>query len=291
MAEYVDSALAVLPARSQLPNWMRSFSIRNESFQEAHRVAHDFRAAILPDRQDDPLHNLPQIMEELGGVIVSRLHKSRYEGASIATNGYGFAFVSPRFAGRMLFTLAHELGHLLAHHSNGAGATFDLPSEIGAYRHKSKSEAFVDAFAAILLLPDRAIGKALREIRSLYKITASVVGDVEISILARYYGVSFDVAALRCEQLELLPLGGAYSLSQRIKKEYGSAEKRAEELGLPTRMDVTIPQISPSLLLAIVNRIEAGDVSAGWASERFDISISDIYSVHAELDGSEKLRH
>src|ERR1700726_4590197 len=38
------------------------------------------------------------------------------DGASAYFDGVPFAFVSARFPPRMLFTLAHECGHLIAHH-------------------------------------------------------------------------------------------------------------------------------------------------------------------------------
>lgn len=95
--------------------------------------------------------------------------------------------------------------------------------------------------------------------------------------------MSFEVAARRCEQLELLPEGGAISLTEVLKKDYGSPERRAESLGLPPRPAVVIPKISDNLLRPLLDRIEADEVSIGWAAERFGLSIDEIYEAHARL--------
>ena len=91
------------------------------------------------------------------------------------------------------------------------------------------------------------------------------------------------MAARRCEQLELLPAGGAFSLSDALRRDYGNPEKRAELSGLPPRPQIAIPRISDNLLQPLVQRIASDAVSIGWAAERFGLSIDEIYEANARL--------
>jgi Zn-dependent peptidase ImmA (M78 family) len=282
VTSFTEAALQILPKKNEPPKWLKTFQFEGESYKEAHRLAHQFRSVFFAGQVDEPILDLPKILSERADAVIGRLQFSRYEGASILTNGYCFIFISPRFVGRMLFTLAHELGHLIAHSRGGTTAIFERPSQIGARgKIRSQSEAFVDAFASVLLVPDRGIGRALKKIRELFKIKSSAIGDVEILVLARMFGVSFEVAARRCEDLELLPAGVAASLTAILRKEFGNPERRANELGLPPRPEINIPKVSDNLIATIVERVNAGDVSVGWASDRFGLSVSEIYAAHA----------
>jgi Zn-dependent peptidase ImmA (M78 family) len=290
-AAFVEAALAVLPARSALPDWILAFSTTGDSYEDAERLAEQFRTRYLSDRPQDPLFDLPDLMIRLGGTVLGRLETSRFEGASVISDGYAFIFVSPRFSGRMLFTLAHELGHVLAHHEARRSVVFDLASQIGGSRHRTKSEAFVDAFASVLLMPEQGVAIALREIRSNLRITNAAIGDVEILYLARFYGVSFEVAARRCENLELLPAGGAYALADHLKKTHGSAEKLAVALGLPSRAEIVFPRVSQNLLSAAAAKIEHGEVSLGWVTDHLGCSAGEIYAIRATLGGQRGNRY
>jgi Zn-dependent peptidase ImmA (M78 family) len=288
---FVEAALQILPPRSNPPEWLSALAPTSESYQEAARLADSFRCLFVPDRLDDSLPDLPQLLVNLGGVVIGRLESSRFEGASVIADGYGFIFISPRFIGRMLFTLAHELGHLIAHHASGRAVVLDSAKQINARRPRDKSEAFVDAFASVLLLPARGVALALKEIRKTLAVNQDQIGDVELLYLARFYGVSFDVAARRAEALELLPPGGAASLNEHLTKTYGSPERRAASLGLPNRATVEFPRLSPNLLEAAVQKIDEGVISTGWVTDRFNCTISDIYAARAALGAHRGYHH
>ena len=81
--------------------------------------------------------------------------------------------------------------------------------------------------------------KKLRELA--YRSADANVGDIEISYVARIYGTSFNVAARRCEDLGLLPRGGAASLYDELKQKHESPEKRADAAGVPPRTDMDFP--------------------------------------------------
>ena len=286
IAEYVTSALRILPKANHSKAWYCDFRVQEMTYTEAHRLAARFRTAFFPDRPDDPILDLPAVLSEHGLAHLSLLSKSRIEGASVTIAGYAFIFLSPRFPGRMLFTLAHELGHVVAEHGEEGTAVFERSSQIGGLRRKRKNELFVDAFASALLMPDRGVGRFLHTIRETLDIASSSVGDIELLLLARYFGVSFDVAARRCEDLRLLPEGAAWAMSRQLRKEFGSAEKRAESAGLPARQEVQFPKISPQLLDGVVRSVNQGEVSAGWAADRFGFSIGELQDWHANLNSA-----
>lgn len=289
LAGFVDAALKVLPPRDRLPDWLEQFGLQGvESYQEAERLAGELRDVLYPGQTDEPAIDLPQRLLALDGLIVSQLKNSKYEGASVAAGAYLFVFVSPRFPARMLFTLGHELGHVVAHHSLQS-AHLDLSSNIGSFRNRA--EGFADAFASAFLLPRNAVGGALREIRGAIGATSDALGDVEILILARIYGVSFDVAARRCEDLELLPRGGAISLAEHLRQHYKNPEKRAEALGLPAREPLHFDEVSPVLMKYVHEGVSRGETSASWISDRLSTSIENIYKSHASMSGRRASTH
>jgi Zn-dependent peptidase ImmA (M78 family) len=279
---FVEAALELLPPRAQVPSWLQAFDVGAPSYAEADRIAKQFRAVVYQYPDDEPAFNLPAILGGLEGVIVSRLLYSRYEGVSLVAGNYCFIFISPRFQGRMLFTLGHELGHILAHHESGGDAIFEQASQIGTFGERSRKEAFVDAFASCLLLPDVGVGKALKAFREHYQVASRNITDLEISLLARFYGVSFDVAARRCEDLGLLPRGAGFAISDQLKKEFGSPEKRAEHLGLPPRQRVSLAPVSGQLAQSISRAIRVGNASIGWVTDRLGLSIGEVLAINAE---------
>jgi len=204
------------------------------------------------------------------------------EGASAFISGIPFVFVSRRFPGRMLFTCAHELGHLLAHHEpNSEFAIFDA-EEVIDHSNRSHEERFAHSFASALLLPRAGLGIVLNKVRTLANVPPDdAVGDIELLYASRIFGVSFEVAARRCEDLQLLPKGGARSLNEKLKEEYGSAEKRAESLHLPPRPEVSFQPVPNVLLSSVVKKIRGGELSVGRASMMLGLSIGDLLAANA----------
>lgn len=276
VAAFVEAALEVLPTRESPPGWLAECRTEERTYEAADALAKRFRRLVYRDPDTDPATDLIALLGSLEGVVVARLDHSRYEGVSLMAGNYCFVFVSPRFAGRMLFTTGHELGHLLVHHLPGHAALFERPADIGGFGRHSREEAFVDAFASCVLLPDVGLGRSLSVFRDLYPVRSDNLTDLELLLLARFYGVSFDVAARRCEDLGLLPAGMGQSLSKTLSKEYGSPEKRADALGLPARPAIPFPAVSPALAEALSRGIGLGEVSIGWAADRLGLSIGEI---------------
>ena len=285
VASYVDATLQLLGRLNRAPDWLSTIPKIDQTIQHAEELANFIRDIFYGTNSISPLTDLAVILNELGGVIVGKLRNSKYEGASLIAGGRPFIFVSPRFSGRMLFTLAHELGHIVAHHVHRPSALFEKTSDIARVSRKNKSdEVFVDAFASSLLLPAQGVGRLLKHVKEAFdQPLDGPIGDIDLLYLARFYGVSFEVAGIRCENLGLMPQGATMALYQRLRGDFGSPEKRADDVGLPKREELDFPDLSPSVRDAVVEQIIDGTISSGWASDKFGLSLQKIYSMHKEL--------
>jgi len=246
-----------------------------------------FRALFCDGDQEGPLNSLPEIVSERLDVTLLVVPNLPVEGASVRYENQAFIFIAPRkFQPRMLFTLAHEVGHFVAgHHGNTENfATFDSDTELLPWRkQKRHAEEFANHFASALLLPASSVGKVLKSIRKTYQLEGEL-GDIEISYLARFFGVSFEVAGRRCENLGLLPDFGARVLYERVCEEYKNPERRADDAGLPRRTNITF--LPPRRLIhAASRRIKAGEISTGRVSETLHVSLADLFSANAESEG------
>jgi Zn-dependent peptidase ImmA (M78 family) len=256
--------------------WKSEFINQNQSLQEAHENAGRFRKIFFNDDQMGPIHSLPKIVTERMGVLVFVTRSSDFDGASALVDGVAFAFVSARFRPRMLFTLAHEVGHLIAHHNvSEPFAIVDEDVESGM-TNSTDQEQYANSFASALLMPSQGFALALKKIRQVSDTNDQQIGDIEINLLSRIYGVSFWAAALRCEALKLIPRGGAAALQDHVSKAHGSPEKRGEAVGLPPRPDIVFSSVPKSLLQSAVIKIKNGEISLGRAAALLELSIADL---------------
>ena len=130
-------------------------------------------------------------------------------------------------------------------------------------------------------MPRQGLGITLRKIREMQQRPNKELGDLELLLLSRIYGVSFYAAAKRCEDLQLLPRGGAASLTESLTKEYGSPEKRAEAANLPPRPKSEFPKMPAPLLKAALDKVRSGQISVGKASSILGLSIADLLAANA----------
>jgi Zn-dependent peptidase ImmA (M78 family) len=270
-------SLDLLPERDIAgPWWLGQFDRSADSFETATRNAVQFRKLFFDDDQVSPFLHLPLLSANRLGILVFLLRINGVDGASAIFSGIPFIFLAEQFRPRMLFTLAHEIGHLIAHHDLGQTfAVVDLSAERPRKR-KNVVESYAHAFASALLMPARGVAIALEQIRGLGKRLGEPIGDIELLLLSRIFGVSFYAAARRCEDLDLLPHGGAASLDHAVRKAHGSPEKRAEALNLPPRPELHFPRVPEPLLASAIDRIRRGELSIGRASEVLGFSISDL---------------
>jgi Zn-dependent peptidase ImmA (M78 family) len=277
---------AVFDIASGLPtntDWIEQFPHLPQTQENASLVAGLFRQIYFNDDQNSPFLSLPEVVCEELGVHVIIAPDLPIEGASVRLNNYAFVLLAPRsFRPRMLFTLAHEIGHFVAqHHTNAAEfANLDFENEIGSWHAPRKPlEAFADSFASALLLPGPAVALAIKTFREMQKISDPELGDIEINLIARFFGVSFEVAGRRCEDLGLLRRGAARAIYEKITEEHKSPEKRAAEVGLPPRPELSFGT-SKRLLKAAAAKIQTGEISTGRAAEALHVTISDLFAAN-----------
>jgi Zn-dependent peptidase ImmA (M78 family) len=265
------------------PSWLAEFPTGGETYTHAEQYAFRFRELFYSGDHVSPFLSLPKLLVEQLRVLVFLVNTSQLDGASAILGGIPFIFVARRFPARMLFTLAHELGHLIAHHDRNDFAVLDASNEdFDVRRPKGTQERFAHAFASCLLMPQAGVGMVLQKVRARAEVPQDKpLGDIEISFVARIFGVSFAAAARRCEDLKLLPAGGAVSLNEQLRKKYGSAEKRGEDVGLPPRPEINFPRVSEPLLQSAIQKVRRGELSLGRASMVLGLSIPDLLLANA----------
>lgn len=258
------------------------FPTGDNSFENARFLATKVRQIFCNSDFYSPLLELPQIISnDMKCVLAVADLGLKIDGASAIVDNVPYIFISPRFKPRMLFTLAHELGHIISHHNQGEDY-INIDANLNELRRdRFRDENFANAFASELLMPEEGVGSTLQSIRR-HLLTDGIIKDIEIIYLSRVYSVSFEAAAKRCEDLDLIPAGGAFSLSEQIKTDYGSAEKRAEGFNIPDRPTLVFPKISPFILESAIKQINNGSLSIEVVAEKLGVSLSDIMDYNSK---------
>lgn len=268
--------------------WLKAFQGLNPDPWNADNFATRFRELFQADNRHEPLLDLPDLLANQLRVFVVLVHGKETEGASAIIGRHGFIVLSRRkFTPRMLFTLAHEVGHLVGHHAARGGeefAFFDREEDIGSFKRPQRiEERFADAFASALLMPKEAMLRLVTAIRKQYSLTGPL-GDIEINLVARFFGVSFEVAGRRFEDLGMLPVGGARTLYNKLVEEHSNPERRAVEVGLPARQAINFG-LSEELIQVGLKKIKAGELSIEKVAEILDVPLSFLIAKNAEGGG------
>lgn len=273
-----------LPNDYRSPEWTWPTS-EHRNRNDAEADAEAFRSTFFGSNPVDPMLDLPRRAVEDAGVLLFVSSNRELDGLSCVINRRRFVMLAPRFAPRMLYTLAHEIGHHAAHLSlEDDFLTSDENPEDAALRHEDAAgERYANAFASALLLPRAGVGIALDRIRKQLKTQRTELGDIEILYLAQVFGTSFQVAARRCEDLRLIQTGTGWALYENLCQNYGNPEKRARAAGLPPRPQITFPPAPPLVIETMLHAIRRGEVSVGKASELLEIAVADIHKLNTML--------
>ncbi len=248
LSSQVRDALSIAQGLPFNLSWLDLFAGMEPTLEAAPKFAEMFRKAFAQLDDLKPLPHLSQIAGEMGVLLLFTRDPS-VEGVSAIVDGYALVVIGARtFKPRMLFTIAHEMGHLVAHHDSGARGYAHLDTEIDWSRApKRAEEKFADAFASALLLPRHGVLSALKAIREQLGISQRPLGAIEIAWIAHFFHVSFEVAARRFESLGLLQQSGARAFYQRIEDDFKNPEKFAASIEIPPRPDLVI-ETSPALV-------------------------------------------
>ena len=283
LAREVAAVYDIAVGLSSNTGWLEQFPRLPQTKENAGILAELFRQRYFENDQNSPFLSLPEVISDQLGVHVVIAPDLPIEGASVRLKDYAFLLLAPRsFRPRMLFTLAHEVGHFVAQHHTQVSdfANLDFENEIGSWQAPRRPlEVFADSFASALLLPGPAVAMVIKEFRKLHNVSDQELGDIEISLVGRFFGVSFEVAGRRCEDLGLLRRGAARAIYEKVTEEHKSPEKRADEVGLPPRPEL-IFGTSKRLLRAAAVKIQAGEISSGRAAEALHVTISDLFAAN-----------
>lgn len=253
-----------------------------KSLLTAEELASFVRAQILGFSSEEPIDDLGlRLLPRIGAYILP-VSSRHVEGCAVTTGAHDFIFVAQRGNARMRFTLAHELCHYLVD-LRGEGGWFD---EEPMYESRADrvAESFANTFAAALLMPASAIGSALYHFRSVHNVRGDRVSDIEIVFLARFFGVNFQVAGRRCEDLDLIERGGSQSLYESVLERYKSPEKLADDLKLPPRETDNWKGLIDFTVDAARSKIVSGDASIGRLSE---LLFSDPIAIASALSNAD----
>lgn len=281
----VRDVLAIARGMPGNTGWLDLFRGMEPKLEAAEEFAQLFRKAFGGLDDKEPFPHLPQVAHELG-VFVLYSRDSAIEGVSAIVEGYALMILGARaFKPRLLFTMAHEFGHLVAHHDDRASgyAHFDRQEDFNGIpgAPRKLEEKFADAFGSALILPRHGVLLAVKAIRDQLGAKGPL-GDIEILWLAHLFHVSFEVAARRCEGLGLIPPRGARALYQKLQDDYKNPERRAVEIGIPPRPDIPV-DTSPALLQAAARKVRAGEISVGRAAELLNVPVSALFVANAEI--------
>lgn len=283
VSSQVRDVLLVARGMSSDLIWLDLFKGIEARLDAAEEFAALFRRAFAELDDVDPFPNLPQILAELGvHVLFSR--DPQIEGVSAIVEDRALMIIGARtFKPRMLFTMAHELGHLVAHHDTRRAGYAHLDKEVdGLHAPRRLEEKFADAFASCVLLPRHGVLSALKAVRDQLGIAKQPLGAIEIAWIAHIFHVSFEVAARRFEGLGLLPPSGARAFYQRLQDDFSNPEKFAASVDIPPRPDLTI-ETSPALVKAAAAMVRAGKLSIGKAAELLNVPVSSLVVANAEI--------
>jgi len=183
---------------------------------------------------DAPLPILRDILEQEVGLRIFYLKfPPRFSAMYVYDHKLGgcIAVNSDHQEDRRRWSLSHDYGHFLVSRYKPVLYVED------AYQRKPESERFVDQFAMYFLMPTSSLSRRFNDIRR----TKSKVTPADLSIIAHYFGVSFEALILRLEGMKLLPTGtldklraGGFKIRE-AQKELGLASLPTRESVLPLR--------------------------------------------------------
>lgn len=141
---------------------------------------------------------------------------------------------------REVFTLAHEIGHVILHMDAGISFTDDNFTISGRITDEKEQEA--NYFAACLLMPSDDVARFLD--LEISNFQGNSLSAMDIAKIMSEFGVSFDMALNRLENLEKIDSHERLKLdSERNQKRVGNLLKSVggnASLNLPTE-SISIP--------------------------------------------------
>lgn len=251
---WLEQAVGVAP---YAPESTPCHRLDEETKPRIEAVAAQFRHRL--DLGDGPIVNLFQAVEAIGFKVLRKPFPiegffglsaaSADQGAFILVNSHAITIE------RQLFTLAHEIGHLIFHRGEYAGA---LVGE-GTKEEEQAREEVANHFASHLLVPEEALRRALDKTRSLKDLKS-------------YFRVSYQLILMRMAK----PEGPTYGeLFQQVAAKY----RRLHGQSLAKKVEIP-PELQPAefpenerLRRLVLDALDLGTVTELRAAELLEITI------------------
>lgn len=165
-----------------------------------------------------PIFNLFETVEEIGlKVLRQPVPIEGFFGLSACSDAQGaFVLINSHniTIERQLFTLAHEIGHLICHRDEYQ----DVLIEEGTKEEEKAREKVADRFAGHLLVPQA-------ELERMYQLTTNIVK------LKQHFRVSYQVILTRLAQMGVIDYAKEKAkICAAYKKQHGSSLKNSMEL-------------------------------------------------------------
>jgi len=251
-------------------------------YERGYRAAELFRERY--ELGDSPIPDLAMLADEVG-VVVARLPLRDIgspDGCSALDPETEAAYIlinSDKSRVRRRFTIAHELGHLVAGHLRRGQVVIDE-----TLNEREPQEREANAFAAGLLMPESSVLGAVERLMKRFGEDDPVGWIVW---LADSFGVSEEAAAYRLVNIGLTRVaGGATRDAVRgvAEDQEGLREARVRlGLSLATRdSERGVTEVGPSMRARVAHALEAGAISVDGAAGMLHLSPEDTYRWIAE---------
>ncbi|TSA19800.1 ImmA/IrrE family metallo-endopeptidase [bacterium] len=190
---------------SLLPCWGAPLRSKWEAIVQGEKAASDLRGYL--NIGSGPAPDLDNILEQRGIKVVLRpLPDSKVWGFSITSAEFGHAiFVNTNCTReRQLFTLAHEVGHLIMDRGHTATVLTEKEAkDEDTHEQETLAEVRANSFAAAFLMPDVAVKAALLQLG----VTGGAqeqISAATIDYLHKQFGVSYDAMLWRLVNLKVI---------------------------------------------------------------------------------------
>lgn len=208
------------------------------------RKAKDIRKLCSIDTLGIP--NIFALCEERGVYVVRYpISDDGFWGAAIhREDDFIILSNSKTVLSREIFTVAHELGHIVLNHINGERVISDYCST-----SENEIEKEANYFAACLLMPKEKIDEYI----STYEINTETIQLLEVAKMQSVFNVSFDSLILRLNELELIS-DNQYDYFKREKVNH-QVNKLLKAVGADP--DICFPQEAKYIPLDFIKWIKA----------------------------------
>ncbi|MFL6073633.1 MAG: helix-turn-helix domain-containing protein [Mycobacteriales bacterium] len=221
-----------------------------ESRDAARQAALWVRAQL--ELGDEPIESLIDVCEKAGQfILVTELPG---EGASLIDGDLAVAVVSlHRDPGRRRATAAHELGHLILGD--------EYSSDIGVHASRADREMMIDAFAAELLLPRKAVRSAA---------TKGTISRTALVGLAARYRTSWSLTLAQADEANVLKAG----MRRRWAVSNPTYAEFMEAVGWTPQPDLQSVRVPPLFAHAVMQAWQQDFITSARAVELMHGQIS-----------------